>query len=74
SWIRATGEMGVLEHHSTDPTEPYESPYSSQLRDLVSACTQGTTPRVTLEDGIRAVRVAEAVRASLRTGEPVDLG
>ncbi|HET7725091.1 MAG TPA: Gfo/Idh/MocA family oxidoreductase, partial [Propionibacteriaceae bacterium] len=73
SRIQVIGEAGELAHASTDPVEPYESPYTSQLRDLVSACLQGTTPRVTVEDGVRAVRVAEAVRTSLRTGEPVDL-
>ena len=66
SGIDVTGELGALHHDSRDPAEPYKSPYTAQLRDLVSACTEGTIPRVTLEDGIRAVRVAEAVRAALR--------
>jgi predicted dehydrogenase len=69
STIHIEGESGAVDHDSSTPTEPYESPYTSQLRDLVSACTEGTTPRVTLEDGIRAVRVAEAVRAALASGE-----
>lgn len=73
SGIEVTGELGALRHDSREPAEPYESPYSAQLRDLVSACTQGTTPRASLEDGVRAVRVAEAVRESLHTGEPVPL-
>jgi predicted dehydrogenase len=63
--VDVSGESGTLHHDSRDPSEPYESPYTSQLRDLVSACTQATTPRVTVEDGIRAVRVAEAVREAL---------
>ena len=73
SSIHVTGESGTLDHDSSTPTEPYESPYTTQLRDLVNACTHGTTPRVTLADGIRAVRVAEAVRESLRSDEPVAL-
>jgi predicted dehydrogenase len=70
SSIHVTGESGDLDHDSSTPTAPYESPYTTQLRDLVSACTDGTTPRVTIQDGIRAVRVAEAVRTSLRSDEP----
>ena len=71
--IHVVGETGTLDHDTAAPTEPYESPYTSQLRDLVSAVADGTTPRVTLDDGVRAVRVAEAVRASLDRGEPVRL-
>ena len=73
SSIHAAGESGALHHHSNDPSDPYESPYTAQLRDLVSACTEGTTPRVTLDDGIRAVRVAEAVRTAVGTGDSVPL-
>ncbi len=73
SSIHVTGESGTLEHDSTAPTEPYESPYTSQLRDLVSACTNGTAPRVTIHHGIRAVQVAESVRTSLMTGRPFPL-
>jgi myo-inositol 2-dehydrogenase/D-chiro-inositol 1-dehydrogenase len=73
SSIRVDGEAGTLDHDSTSPTDTYESPYTSQLRDLVSALTDGTTPRLTIDDGIRAVQVAEAVRTSLSTGEAVAL-
>jgi myo-inositol 2-dehydrogenase/D-chiro-inositol 1-dehydrogenase len=74
SSIHVTGESGTLDHDSTVPTDPYESPYTSQLRELVSAITDRTDPRVTLDDGIRAVQVAEAVRTSLGLGGPVRLG
>jgi myo-inositol 2-dehydrogenase/D-chiro-inositol 1-dehydrogenase len=73
SRIHVAGEAGTLDHDSTTPSDPYESPYTAQLRDLVSAIKDGTTPRVTLEDGIRAVHVAEAVRTSLGTGVAVAL-
>ena len=73
SSLHVAGEHGSLHHDSNDPAGWYESPYTSQLRDLVSAITEGTTPRVTLADGIRAVRVAEAVRTSLSAGEPAQV-
>ncbi len=65
--IEVRGEAGVLRHDSLEPAGPYESSYTAQLRELVGACTQGTPARVSVEDGIRAVRVAEAVREALRT-------
>jgi myo-inositol 2-dehydrogenase / D-chiro-inositol 1-dehydrogenase len=68
--LHVTGDAGTLDHDSLAEADPAESPYTTQLRDLVSACTDGTTPRVTIHDGIRAVRVAEAVRTSLRSDEP----
>jgi len=71
--LHVTGDAGTLDHDSLAEAAHAESPYTTQLRDLVSACTDGTTPRVTLADGIRAVRIAEAVRAALRSGEPVAL-
>jgi len=71
--LHVTGDLGTMDHDSLGDPSPSESPYTAQLRDLVSACTDGTTPRVTLADGIRAVRIAEAVRAALRSGEPVAL-
>jgi myo-inositol 2-dehydrogenase/D-chiro-inositol 1-dehydrogenase len=64
--LHVTGDTGMLDHDSLAEAAPAESPYTTQLRDLVSACTDGTTPRVTVADGIRAVRIAEDVRAALR--------
>ena len=71
SSIDVTGERGSLHHASTEVSGWYESPWTTQLRDLVAACTDGTAPRVTLEDGLRAVAVAEAAREAARTGDPV---
>ncbi len=64
--LHVTGDTGTLDHDSLAEAAHAESPYTTQLRDLVSACTDGTSPRVTLADGIRAVRIAEDVRAALR--------
>ena len=50
-----------------------ESPYTAQLRDYVAAIAEERDARVTPEDGLRAVVVAEAAMQSLRTGRPVDI-
>lgn len=50
-----------------------ESPYTAQLRDYVSAIAEDREARVTAEDGLRAVAVAEAAMESLRTGRPVEV-
>ncbi|WP_348787362.1 Gfo/Idh/MocA family oxidoreductase [Leifsonia sp. NPDC080035] len=55
------------------PPTHAESPYTAQLRDYVAAIAEGRDARVTAEDGIRAVAVAEAAMESLRTGAPVEL-
>lgn len=53
------------------PPTHAESPYTAQLRDYVGAVAEQRDARVTPEDGIRAVAVAEAAMESLRTGLPV---
>lgn len=53
------------------PPAHAESPYTAQLRGYVSAILTGGDARVTPEDGVRAVAVAEAAAESLRTGRSV---
>jgi len=55
------------------PPAHAESPYTTQLRELAGAAIDGSTPRVTAEDGIRAVALAEAAGESIRTGRAVDV-
>jgi myo-inositol 2-dehydrogenase/D-chiro-inositol 1-dehydrogenase len=55
------------------PPTHAESPYTAQLRDYVAAIAEEREARVTPDDGIRAVAVAEAAMESLRTGLPVAL-
>jgi myo-inositol 2-dehydrogenase/D-chiro-inositol 1-dehydrogenase len=50
-----------------------ESPYTTQLRELAAAAFGGPSPRVTAEDGIRAVALAEAAAESIRTGRAVEV-
>jgi predicted dehydrogenase len=55
------------------PPAHAESPYTTQLRELAAAAFGGAAPRVTAEDGIRAVALAEAAAESIRTGRAVDV-
>ena len=50
-----------------------ENPWALELADFVSAIQGGGPPRVTAEDGLEAVRIANAVIDSARTGRPVRL-
>ena len=50
-----------------------ENPWALELADFVSSIQGGGPPRVTAEDGLEAVRIANAVIDSSRTGRPVRL-
>lgn len=50
-----------------------EDPFLAQLREFATACTGGPAPRVSAEDGVAAVRLAEAARTSAATGRAIDL-
>ena len=50
----------------------FDDPYAAELHDFVSAWRDGTTPRVTMADGVTAIALAEAASLSAETGEPVD--
>lgn len=54
------------------PTLAEESPYLTEIREVMAAFQGGPAPRVTLEDGVVAVALAEAARRSIDTGAPVD--
>jgi predicted dehydrogenase len=53
--------------------DPADDPYGTELQEFVAAFAGGTAPRVTAEDGVAAVRIANAALESLETGQPVDL-
>jgi myo-inositol 2-dehydrogenase/D-chiro-inositol 1-dehydrogenase len=53
--------------------DPADDPYGTELHEFVAAFAGGTVPRVTAEDGVAAVRIANAALESLETGQPVDL-
>jgi predicted dehydrogenase len=50
-----------------------ESPYLTQLRELAIGLRGGPEPRVLASDGATAVYLAEAARASMETGQVVDM-
>lgn len=50
-----------------------ESPYLTQLREFANACAGGEPPRVSLDDGARAVELAEAANESIATGASVSV-
>lgn len=49
-----------------------ESPYLTEIREFEAAFRGGPAPRVSLDDGVVAVALAEAARRSVDTGAPVD--
>jgi len=49
------------------------SPYYLELKHLMECLESGAKPDVTGEDGVEAVRVAEAALRSISTGRPVSL-
>lgn len=53
--------------------DPADDPYGTELQEFVAAFAGGTAPRVTAEDGVAAVRIANAALESLESGQPVDL-
>ncbi len=55
------------------PVDPAESPYFLEIREFLASFAGGETPRVSVHDGVVAVRLANAALESLDTGQPVDL-
>jgi predicted dehydrogenase len=53
------------------PPTAEESPYLTQIREVAAAFAGGAAPRVTMEDGVLAVALAEAARESIATGAPI---
>ncbi len=50
-----------------------ESPYLTELREFLAATRGGPTPRVTAQDGLEAVRIAQAALQSLVVDDAVSL-
>ncbi|MCE5313943.1 MAG: Gfo/Idh/MocA family oxidoreductase [Armatimonadota bacterium] len=58
----------------TVPQSPLsQSPYMLELRHFIHCIECGETPEVTAEDGIEAVKIAEAALRSISSGQPVVL-
>ena len=68
------GERESGEARTALPDSPVaENPWALELADFVRSLQGGGPPRVTAEDGLEAVRIAEAVIESARNGRPVAL-
>ena len=56
------------------PSSPVsESPYTTQIKEFYRALADGTPPRISAADGLRAVQIAEAALESAHSGQPVKL-
>jgi predicted dehydrogenase len=53
------------------PESAQESPYLAELREFAHAFQGGPTPRVSLDDGVIAVALAQAAQESVATGRAV---
>ena len=68
------GERGVGEPGTALPDSPVaENPWALELSDFVASIQGNRRPRVSAQDGLEAVRIANAVIESSRTGLPVRL-
>jgi predicted dehydrogenase len=53
--------------------DPADDPYRAEILDFVRSLRSRTPAAVSLEDGVEAVRMADAALRSIATGLPVDL-
>jgi myo-inositol 2-dehydrogenase/D-chiro-inositol 1-dehydrogenase len=64
---------GVAHDHVHHFLDLFGAAYEAEIRAFVACVRDGTTPRVTGEDGRWATVLAEAAQRSLERGEPVDV-
>ncbi|EYT57588.1 dehydrogenase [Curtobacterium flaccumfaciens UCD-AKU] len=55
------------------PVDPAADPYALELTDFLAAFDGGRPPRVTVDDGVAAVRIANAAIESIESGQPVEV-
>lgn len=51
-----------------------QTPYARELQHFIGCLEDGSTPKVTAEDGYKAVEIVLAAIQSMETGQPVTLG
>jgi len=72
--FEASGTAGARRGSTADEAAvgmPSTSPYELELGDFLRVIEHGGEPRVTARDGVEAVRLAEAVAASIERDAPV---
>lgn len=72
--LRFTGEPGQVEEKPKwFFLERYAQAYSAEINDFVDAWQQGRAPLAGAQDGLEALRLADAAQLSLQEGRPVSL-
>jgi myo-inositol 2-dehydrogenase/D-chiro-inositol 1-dehydrogenase len=71
--VRRFGADGAVDAYPQTYRERFGAAYRAELEDFVRCIIDGDEPRVTGEDGVRALEVALAATASQREGRPVRL-
>ncbi|MCD1570570.1 Gfo/Idh/MocA family oxidoreductase [Agromyces mediolanus] len=61
------------EYDILPPYDPVTSPYRAEILDFLSAVDTGAPSRVTAQDGLEALRIAEAIAASVADGRSHEL-
>lgn len=71
--VRLRDHSGTVRHLPPPWTAGVSGPFEAELADFAAAVASGEDARVSAEDGVSAVRVAEAAVASARTGAGVEI-
>jgi myo-inositol 2-dehydrogenase/D-chiro-inositol 1-dehydrogenase len=71
AWDAVASSRGDEEGGYLPDVSGMDSPYALEIQDAISTLTAGTAPRVTGEDGVRAVEVALAALESIATGRRI---
>ncbi|MBW7453269.1 Gfo/Idh/MocA family protein [Paenibacillus sepulcri] len=69
---RKTKEAAEGVYVPVSPVEP--NPYARELQHFIECLETGAIPRVTAEDGYKAIEIVLAAIKSMETGQPVTLG
>lgn len=72
--VRRFGAEGAVDAYPRTYRERFGEAYRAEMEDFVRRVVHGGEPRVTGEDGVRALEVALAATASQREGRPVRVG
>ena len=64
---------GIIHDHVRHFLDLFGAAYAAELHAFIACVRDGTTPRVTGEDGRWATLLAEAAQRSLESGQPVDV-
>ncbi len=67
-------ELTVLERNRTlKPLVPRKEPLMLEDQDFLTSIVEGRKPKVTIEDGVKALAICEAILKSATLGKPVEV-